>query len=335
MKKIILSRTDNLGDVMLTLPLAGALKERYPDVKIYFIGKAYTQALIEQARFIDVFLDKEEIIQKPSLLSEVKADAIIFVFPDRKLAQIAYKAHIPLRIGTSHRFWHWIFCNKRVDFSRKNAQIHEAQLNFRLLEGLGIFVSPNMEMIERWYGFSAPMLPQEFQLLLSKEKLNIILHPKSKGSAREWHISSYEQLCLQNSGIQFFVTGTEAEGRQILAEKPEIFALPNVVNMTGKFSLSQLIGFISTCDGLVASGTGPLHIAAALGVHALGIYPPIEPIHPARWQPIGNKAQVLVLDKNCSDCRRSEKCTCMWAISVAEVSKEIIQWEKKPTFTDT
>lgn len=41
---------------------------------------------------------------------------------------------------------------------------------------------------------------------------------------------------------------------------------------------------------MVASGTGPLHLAAALGINAIGLFPTIRPIHPGRWQPIGMKA---------------------------------------------
>lgn len=325
--KIILSRTDNLGDVMLTLPMAGFLKEQNPDNQVYFIGKKYTQALIENCQFVDGFLDKDEVLQKDAL-SVLQADAIIFVFPDKEVAQAAKKAAIPLRIGTSHRWWHWWYCNKRVNFSRKNSHLHEAQLNFKLLEGLDIYFEPNFGLIQDWYGFKAPALPETHQSVLSQEKLNVVLHPKSKGSAREWHLDSYFSLAKTNPGIIFFITGTAQEGETIASQKPEIFDLPNVSNRCGKLSLSELIAFIAHCDGLVACSTGPLHIAAALGIQVLGIYPPIRPMHPERWQPIGKKVQVLCLQKNCYDCRKSNICACINAISVAEVSEAIKKWEK-------
>ena len=325
--KIILSRTDNLGDVMLTLPLAGFLKEQNPEHQIYFIGKKYTRALIKNCQFVDGFLDKDEVLQK-NALSELQADAIIFVFPDKEVAQAAKKAAIPLRIGTSNRWWHWWYCNKRVSFSRKNSQLHEAQLNFKLLEGLDIYFEPNFGLLQDWYGLQAPTLAQTYQDVLSQEKLNVILHPKSKGSAREWHLDSYFALAKANPEIFFFITGTKEEGEAISSQKPEIFDLENVEDMCGKFSLSELVAFIANCDGLVACSTGPLHIAAALGLQVLGIYPPIRPMHPGRWQPIGKKSQVLSLQKNCQDCRNSNSCACINAISVAEVSSVIKKWEK-------
>jgi heptosyltransferase-3 len=70
-----------------------------------------------------------------------------------------------------------------------------------------------------------------------------------------------------------------------------IKTLPDtIVDMTGKMTLPQLISFISNADGLIASGTGPLHIAAMAGINTLGLFPSVRPIHPGRWAPLGKKA---------------------------------------------
>lgn len=327
--KIIISRTDSIGDVVLTLPLAGFFKEQDPQNQVFFIGKNYTRAIGENCVFIDKFFNKEDILQNPHLVAQIQADVIIFVFPDLELARIAKKLQIPVKIGTSHRWWHWWYCNRRVNFSRKNSLLHEAQLNFKLLEGLNYFIEPNFGLIQDWYGLKAPDLSEQLKNLLSEEKLNIILHPKSKGSAREWHLDNYYTLAKQNPHVQFFITGTAFEGESILSQKPQLFKLENVHNLTGKLTLQELIAFIGASDGLIACSTGPLHIAAALGKYTLGIYPPVRPMHPGRWQPIGKRAKTLVLNKDCSDCHRKTFCKCVNAITVTEVSQEIAQWQKE------
>ena len=43
----------------------------------------------------------------------------------------------------------------------------------------------------------------------------------------------------------------------------------------------------------MASGTGPLHVAAASGINTLGLFPSVRPIHPERWAPLGKKAGYL------------------------------------------
>ena len=73
---LIISRTDNLGDVILTLPLAGYLKSIKPSIKIFFIGKAYTKPVIEEllkqkdrihfSTFEDIFI-RDEITFEESL----------------------------------------------------------------------------------------------------------------------------------------------------------------------------------------------------------------------------------------------------------------------------
>jgi ADP-heptose:LPS heptosyltransferase len=65
---------------------------------------------------------------------------------------------------------------------------------------------------------------------------------------------------------------------------------PHIQNAIGQFDLAQYISFIHACDALIAASTGPLHIAAALEKHAIGLYPPERPINPERWGPIGKKS---------------------------------------------
>ena len=93
------------------------------------------------------------------------------------------------------------------------------------------------------------------------------------------------------------------------------------MDITGIFSLPQFIAFISQADYLIAASTGPLHIASSLGIGAIGIYPPIRPMHPGRWQPIGKKAQALVINKSCSDCRKNpHSCICIDQVNAKQIA---------------
>jgi heptosyltransferase-3 len=136
-------------------------------------------------------------------------------------------------------------------------------------------------------------LPAKFNVLLAADKFNLILHPKSNGSGAEWGLDKFKELAevLPSEKFKLFITGSDRE--QVLL-KDWIKTLPkNVVDLTGQMALDELIAFMSKADGLLASGTGPLHVAAALGINVLGLFPSIRPIHPGRWGPIGKKAQVL------------------------------------------
>ncbi len=328
MKRIIISRTDSIGDVILTLPVCGVLKEHYPDAEICFLGKSYTADIVRNCMHINEFINYDEILRlnerdQIEFLKNLHADAILHVFPVKHIAQLAKKAGIPLRIGASGRIYHYLTCNRIIRMSRRRSELHESQLNLKLLSGFGldIFLQPNE--ISAYYGWKQEQnLREDIASLIDPQRFNIILHPRSKGSAREWGIQNFARFAqlLPENEFKIFVTGTADEGKQI----KELFELcPAIINLTGKLSLSELISFISRSNGLIAASTGPLHIAAASGIIAIGIYPPIKPMHPGRWKPIGKQAIALVKDQKCDDCRKQNSCHCMEEISPEYVLKTL------------
>lgn len=322
-RRIIISRTDNLGDVILTLPLLGYLKAIMPEVRIYFIGKRYTHDVIDKCIHVDKFLDREELLADPEKLRAIQADSILFIYPDRQLAKIAKQAGIRRRVATAHRWFNWLYCNYRVDFSRLRSRSHESQLNFKLLAPFKIFWDFELKEMADYYGL-VPTL-HDHSAYLSPTHFNLIFHPKSKGSAREWHLENFYELAqsLPVDRYRVFVTGLKEEGEAVRREKPELLELEHVTDMTGKLSLDELMSFISQADGLVACSTGVLHLAAALGKYSLGLYSPMKPIHPGRWMPIGKHASYMVIDRNCRDCRRSKECHCVNEITPVQVRQRL------------
>ena len=330
MRKIILSRTDSIGDVVLTLPMAGVLKELLPESHIIILGRDYTRDVAECSVHIDEFISWDDISklkndrEKMTVIKNTGADTIIHVFPDREIVRLAKKAGIGIRIGTTGRIFHYLTCNRLVRFSRRRSNLHEAQLNMKLLRPLGMNKELSLQEIVRYYGLeNKPALPEEFKTLTDPDRINLILHPKSKGSAREWGLENFRRLTelLDKNRYKIFITGTESEGELI---RPYFkFDEEYCLDLTGKMSLQQLIAFIDHTDSLVAASTGPLHIAAALGKVAVGIYPPIRPMHPGRWAPMGVKASYLVLNKECDECRSGGICRCMLDIKPAEVIQKL------------
>jgi len=136
----VISRTDSIGDVILSLPMAHVLKLNFPDSTISFLGRSYTREIINSCTNIDHFLDWD-IINKENCWKSFKKlniDVFIHVFPVKEIASAVHKAKIPIRIGTSHRIYHLITCNKLINLGRKNSKLHEAQLNLKMLESLNI-----------------------------------------------------------------------------------------------------------------------------------------------------------------------------------------------------
>jgi len=319
---IILSRTDSIGDVMLTLPMAGLLKQRFPGVRITFIGRTYTKPVLERCAHVDRIITLEELEagDAPALIRALHADVLIHVYPRKELAQWARQASIPVRIGTSHRWWHWFTCTHRVPFSRKRSTLHEAQLNLKLLAPLLHSPAPPLETLAAWSGFTPPALPERLKTWRRAGTRSVILHPGSKGSAVEWGLDNFAALMrrLSNGPYTVMVTGTQAEAEHYRTVLP--LDLPNTIDAGGSLALDELIALIGSSDALVAASTGPLHIAAASGIRAIGLFAPRRPIHPGRWAPIGQDTHALVYDPACANCAAGRPCDCVKSISPERVA---------------
>jgi ADP-heptose:LPS heptosyltransferase len=72
---------------------------------------------------------------------------------------------------------------------------------------------------------------------------------------------------------------------------------PEFVDVTGCLELKELMSLIQSAGGLLASSTGPLHLAASLDTPCVGLYGHEAPAWPERWHPVGTKTRWLVAKK--------------------------------------
>lgn len=331
-RRILITRTDNIGDVVLTLPLAGYLKQLYPEAEIVFLCRGYAAAVVAQCRHVDQVLTLEELgTDLARGLRQTGCDTVLFAFPRRELAYAARRAGIGRRVGSTRRVYHWFTCNRLVNLTSTDAfgaRLHEAQLSFKLLLPLGVDHMPARDEIWPLYGLATPRHP-DADAVLAGPGLKLILHPKSNGNGREWPLEHYTALATmlgKIDGVRVLVTGSPAEGELLARQAPALLALPNVENLCGKLDLAGFTALVGGCDGLVASGTGPLHLAAALGRPVVGLFPPIKPIDPVRWAALGERATNLVSEAGCGNCADPARCTCMLAITPQQVLDVINGW---------
>jgi ADP-heptose:LPS heptosyltransferase len=320
---LLVCRTDNIGDVVLTLPMVGYLKQRFPTLRIDFLCRGYAAGIVRRCTAVDRVILREEMGDERAWFARSGIDTVIFGKPDRRLAAAAKAAGVAQRVGSSHRWFHWLYCNRLAHFSRVRSRLHEAQLNFALLRPLGLDAMPSVDELPALYRLEAATRGEP------AGRFNVVLHPKSNGHGREWpigHFTALAQRLRDEPGLVLSITGSAAEGEQLRAEAPDLFALPNVRDLCGRMTLDELTGFIAGADGLVASGTGPLHMAAALGIPTLGLFPPIAPIHAERWGPVGAQAEVLCRPIGCNACDQPAACACMANITPDEVALVVRRW---------
>lgn len=321
-KKIVISRTDSIGDVALTLPLAGILREKYPDAHIVFLGNTYTKPVIECVDSIDevwCWADIQALGQQQQVfwLKEQNVDVFIHVFPRKELAKLAKKAGIAHRIGTLHRLFHLFNCNHRTNFSRKKSDLHEAQLNTKLLKPLDLLHDFSLSELAQYAQLrTVNTLDDELKSLIDSKKKQVILHPKSKGSALEWGVDKFIALAasLPADKYQVFFSGTQEESAFFSSKLPDA---ENIIDLSGKMTLEQLIAFIGRCHILVAASTGPLHIAGLSNIKTIGLFSEQRPLHPGRWMPLGKQVTIITQEPKAQS-------TSLLNISVERVKSEIL-----------
>ncbi|RMD97894.1 MAG: glycosyltransferase family 9 protein [Calditrichaeota bacterium] len=327
-KRILLIRTDRLGDVILSTPVAVFLKKRFPSCRITFLVSQNNLPVVRACPAIDHAFAVENFL-KPNgkldlrrfvhALREKNFDVVLHLHPRFDLALAAYLARIPVRAGTGYRFYSMLF-NARQNEHRKTAQFHEAEYNLRLLQPLGFkdaAVEFSLEFDEAAQQQARALL-QEQHVSLSRPL--VVVHPGSGGSSRDWPPGAFAQLAdrlMQERGVEVVVTGSVQDGPVLEAFYAHSQMKPP--SLAGRLSLETLGALLQLADVFVGNSTGPLHLAVAVGTEVVSFYPPIRACRPERWGPYGRRQDVLMSRvEECYHCRKRYEryCDCMVAIPV-------------------
>jgi len=329
---ILIVRTDRIGDVVLSLPLAQSIKRAYPESKITFLLRNYTKRLALGNPFIDMVLVLLEKETKPLLrenikiLSKEKYDTCIVVYPTFAVALILFFSGIKNRIGSGYRWYSFLFTHKIYEH-RKDAKKHELEYNFNLLKILGITETPVEGKVE--FNLS-PDDESESRInsLLAKHNIDtgkpiVIIHPGSGGSSIDLPFEKYKELLKEISklNVSIFLTGNSNEFDYCRSVAGGF----NAINLAGELELGGLISLLNRCSVFISNSTGPLHIAAALGKFSVGFYPRIPACSQKRWGPYTDKKMIFEPEIECHDCSREqcERLNCMNSIDIKKVFKVI------------
>jgi len=343
MKRIIVSRLDNIGDVILTFPLLAHLKSLYPESELIYIAKHYSIPILDSCKLVSHIIEWEKLIKLDnnslaSVLAEQHADIFINSTPKRQLAKAAYKANIPIRIGSARRLYHWLYCNKRPWIPDHRHCVTHMSDHFlsiaRLLSKKPLPAAAHIP-IQNLLSIKTE-IPKNIFSLLSNKHFNIILHPGSNNHAPEWPIKHFLSLASKLSKDKFniFLTGTNLEKNRFgnaLLSNPNSY----LHNIMGQLDLPQFIALIASVDGVIAASTGPIHVSGILGKKTIGLFPPRTPnsfdweLTEHKWRPLGDQVITLSSSQSCDRKCTTEtfsNCHCMMAIEPSTITDIINSW---------
>lgn len=297
-RRIAVIRDDALGDLVLTLPMFSVLRARCPGAELHLLCRRYVAALVDGLPVIDRlhFVDEIEGGVRTALAAG-GFDAVFFPRIRDVDCWSARRARIPLRVGSGYR-WYSFLLSHRVWDHRSDAKFHEAEYNTRQIASvLGEPVRTELVRPRVDAGARERVGARLAAAGISPSDRLVIVHPGSGGNAREWPPECFGALAARlgaDPGTRVVVTGIERERAlcgAVLAAGGERVA---AVSMAGALSLAEMIALVDRSALVVANSTGVLHVAAALGVPVLGLYPSAPPaLSAARWGPYTKRATVL------------------------------------------
>ena len=118
----------------------------------------------------------------------------------------------------------------------------------------------------------------------------VALAPGSVGEAKRWPVAYYAEVAKQlaQDGVEVWIIGGPDE--KPFAKEIVEYAGGGVRDITGG-KLSDGVIALSLATAVVANDSGLLHVSAALGVPAIGMFGPTDP---AKWAPINPVADIIM-----------------------------------------
>jgi lipopolysaccharide heptosyltransferase I len=340
-QRILIVRLSALGDVVHVLPLLDVLRRARPDAHIGWLVEERAASLLEGHPQIDrlwiaprrevsgLWRERRYAKAVSRLRETVRAlrDARYEVTIDAQCnfrsSSWARISGAPRRIGFAPPYTkekgHWLSTERVHAPVGGQLKVHR---NLELLKAQGIDT-----------GDARAVLPLPESARVSARALRqsiaapraIALHPgvSGHGAIKQWPLPRFAALARRlRDDVDARCLVTWGPEERALAE--EVVAASEgaaeLAPATG--SLLELGALYEECDVVVGGDTGPLHLAAALGVPVVGLYGPKDPAIYGPWNGrTGTVSTIVWKQVHCSPCRlrRCGNVICMPAIQVDDV----------------
>ena len=293
--RILIVRPDRIGDVVLSTPLPREIKKAYSQSYIAVLLRKYTEAVYLNNPNIDEIIIYDESESPVSLIGRIRNyqfDYSLTLIPTEKLNWVLFFAGIRTRIGVGHKFYQFLSNVKSVYRNKYVPLRHEADYCLDELRKLGIETHDLDSEIHLGRKEQIEATEMKNKLCPNGEML-IGINSTSGNSAPNMPLTEYVDLANKlNKIAKVKIAVTD------LSVPRELKNLDNVIFSNEGNTLRQSIINFSTLDLLISSSTGPMHIAAGLGVPTLSLFCPLPACSPELWSPTGNNAEIILPEKD-------------------------------------
>lgn len=324
-KKILILRTDNLGDLVLSLPAILSLKKELPNSEISLLVSKKNEALAKILPYVDKIITVASgnfftLLPVVARVRKTNFDAVIQLYTGSNIKEaiLIFFSRARYRLGYSQGL-SGIFFNKKVRLELNRNE------TFNTMRIINNFIP---QAIFRGSGLEPGYVSSKRVIFLFKkygikdsEKI-IVMHPGSsqKNRNKMWPLQKYSALIekiVKIFSYKIFIIGTDEEKaytEQIASSENNVF------DLTGLLGLYDLVNLISKSSIFIGNNSGPLQIAVALGIPSVSLMGPS--LHD-RWAPQGERHSIIQKKIACVPCEgKNTNCSdnvCMKLISVDEV----------------
>ncbi len=344
---ILIRGVNWIGDAVMTVPAIRALRKAYPESKISLLVKPSVSPIFEKDPNINEIILYDEkfkgISGRLRLAMELKKknfSKAILLQNAFDAALIAFLSGIPDRIGYN-RDGRGVLLNHPVPFKGEDRKIHHIDYYLNLLRHIEI----NADEKEPWIYLGIN------ERLEARNKLSILKRPilginpgATYGSAKRWLPERFAEVAkwfIKDTSGSVVIFGSKKEVEMadeiFIRVWSEFRNKEDILNLSGKTSLRQLISLISECDLFVTNDSGPMHIAYAVGTPVVAVFGSTDP---NLTGPVGVGNIVVKADFDCSPCFertcKDNDMKCMYAVTSDDVYlaiKKLIP-TKKAVFFD-
>lgn len=313
-KKIFLIKLWGLGNLTIIWPLIYKIKEKYPHSSISFFTFDLNKGFLEKNKAIDkiiyfkftrnIFKIIIQFFFTLVFLRKEKIDAAInFETFNFSSALLTYLTGASLRIGLNSNY-EKKFYNYWDD---NNPTLHISQKFLNLLKYLDIN-SPYS-----YFDFKTPQGEKdEIDNILKNFGIDsfICIHPGASincDRGRKWKLESFIELSnmlIERYNMPLIFTGSEREKRLHAAAIKRIAKRSRVFDLSGSLDIWEFIELLQRSFMLIANDTGPVHIAASLGINTVVFYGQSSP---GRCRPLNQNSLIFYKNLGCSPCDGSDQ----------------------------
>jgi heptosyltransferase-2 len=356
-RRILVRGTNWLGDAVMTTPVLMRLRERFPDAHITLLTPEKLRDLWLAHPAVNEIISAapgENVFSVGRKLRAGNFDLALVLPNSPRSALEVWLAGIPQRIGGA-RPWRNFFLTHAVPARAEAVKMRKRSVDEIkvLIRGTGFQLGPPLtaHQIHEYLHLVAalganpePLPPQlvvtpaEIEAVRKKFGLNEIerplfgLNPGAEyGPAKRWPMEKFIAAAREiqkQTNCTWLVFGGQADAA--IADRIES-AIPSppsaILNLAGKTSLRELMALLKICRVLLTNDSGPMHVAAALGIPVVVPFGSTSPELTGPGLPGDPQHRLLKSAARCSPCFLREcpiDFRCMNGISIERVVEAVL-----------